>query len=72
MLSFLRKGAGEELLVVINLSNQPLTVALRGVDLKKFEKVEFSGNPQNVMGSSEKISLPGFGWSILKKRAEKG
>ena len=72
VLSFLRKAPGEELLVVINLSNRPLLVALPGVDLKKFRQVEFSGNPRKPAGPSPEIPLRGFGWVICKKHTGEG
>ena len=67
VLSFLRKGAGEELLVVINLSSRPLGVAPRGVDLKGYEKVQFAKNAGQAEKRQGLVELPGFGWGIFRK-----
>ena len=72
VLSFLRKGAGEELLVVINLSSRPLGVAPRGVDLKNYEQVQFPKNAGQAEKKQDRVELPGFGWVILKKHAGEG
>ena len=67
VLSFLRKGAGEELLVVINLSSRPLRFAPRGVDLKNYEQVQFPKNAGQAEKKQDRMELPGFGWGIFRK-----
>jgi glycosidase len=67
VVSFSRKAAGQEVLVVINLSNRPVEVAVKTGEPAGFEAMEFPGHLRKGVGNPAKLQLPGFSWSVFKK-----
>src|SRR6516164_7628370 len=69
LITFLRADEKDEVLVVINFSNRPLSgsVDLKGVG--KFARVEISGMPAPDDASLPSIHLNGFDWCIYHRAA---
>ncbi|NBS13786.1 alpha-amylase [bacterium] len=73
VVSFVRKGEEQEILVVINFSSRPLEVVVRTGEKDAFGVVEFSDHLRKGLGTPARLQLPGFGWSIFKRKtATKG
>jgi hypothetical protein len=71
VVTFLRKKAGDEILVAINLSNRPLEVSVQTASPSGFKTVEFPGHLQRGVGTPERLRLPGFGWNVMNRKEGK-
>jgi len=64
VVSFLRRDDHDEFVIVINLSNRPVTGALKMDNAAEFKPLKISGQPGAPAGSLPHFQLDGFGWRI--------
>ena len=67
VVSFVRKVEGQEILVVLNLSNREVEVAVKVADPAAFKALDFSGHLKKAVGTPARLQLPSFGWGIMKR-----
>ena len=64
VISFMRLDASDEFVVVINLSNRPVTSSLKVLNAAEFKPVKIAGQPDAPAGDLPRFVLDGFGWRI--------
>ena len=64
VVSFTRGDGRDEFLVIINLSNRPLTGTLKNFNAAEFKPVKIAGQPDAPAGDLPRFQLDGFGWHI--------
>lgn len=66
VMAYLRKKEDKEVLVLLNFSNQPVDLVIQDEQVKGNFTDVFSGQQQALAASSH-LSLPAWGWVVLKK-----
>ena len=67
IVSFERTDATDEFVVVINLSDRPMTGSLQLLNAAGFKPVKISGMPDSPAGNLPRFQLDGFGWRIYHR-----
>ncbi len=67
VVSFMRLDANDEFVIVINLSNQPVTTSLKVLNAAEFKPVKISGMPDAPVEDLPHFQLNGFGWRIYHR-----
>ena len=67
IVSFERTDATDEFVVVINLSDRPMTGSLQLLNAAEFNPVKISGMPDSPAGNLPHLQLDGFGWRIYHR-----
>jgi glycosidase len=67
IVSFLRLDANDEFVVVINLSNRPVSASLKVENGADFKPVKINGHFDSSAGSLPHFQLNGFGWQIFHR-----
>jgi cyclomaltodextrinase / maltogenic alpha-amylase / neopullulanase len=67
VVSFLRLDANDEFVIVINLSNRPVSGALKVDNASEFKPVKITGQPEAPAGGLPHFQLDGFGWRIYHR-----
>ena len=71
VVTFLRRDADEEILVVINLSNRPGEVRVNVVDPGRFTPAKLAGMNGDIIKDPNPIALGGFDWRIYHREVAK-
>jgi glycosidase len=71
IVSFLRLDANDEFVIVINLSNRPVTASLKVENAADFQPVKIAGQPGAAANSLPHFQLNGFGWQIFHRAVPK-
>jgi len=71
VISYLRRDAKDEFVIIINLSNRRVTGSVELTDKEGFEPVKISGGPVPVDVLLPNFSLKGFGWFIYHRAIAK-
>ncbi len=67
VVSFLRLDGNDEFVIVINLSNRPVTGSLKVLNAAAFKPVKLAGLPDGPQGDLPRFQLDGFGWRIYHR-----
>jgi glycosidase len=71
VVSFIRRDAQDEFLVLINLANHTVTGSVELADAAGFAPVSIGNRPAQVDANLPDFSLPGFGWFIYHRTISK-
>lgn len=67
VVSFMRLDANDEFVVVVNLSNRPVTSSLKVLNAAEFKPVKISGQSDASSGDLPRFQLEGYGWRIYHR-----
>jgi glycosidase len=71
IISFTRTDGHEEFLVLINLSNRPVSGSVKNLDAAAFKPVNFCNVSDNAAGDLPRFQLEGFGWRVYQRAQPK-
>jgi glycosidase len=67
VVTFLRLDDSNEFVVVVNLSNRPVSGSLKVLNAAEFKPVKIAGLPDGPQGDLPRFQLDGFGWRIYHR-----
>lgn len=67
VVSFMRLDDSNEFVVVVNLSNRPVSGSLKVLNAAEFKPVKIAGLPDGPQGDLPRFQLDGFGWRIYHR-----